>query len=249
MKNEKEKTGLYFSRKQTTTGPNYRKWQVLYDLASYDYVSFLVIESIYRSMGTSLWMLAQSLEKYLKSWLLRGGMEEKELRDIGHNIEQLWNECRKQYEMDFEYLKFDSDLALDMNNISANSRYGDDIIATPGDLFDRVIPFFNELRKRILKERYNNELYGIHSTVLSHQAHCDTIDLDWIKGRYAAKEIFLFLHKKHLPSGDTTYWYPKEDELNKLTRHRHLKSFPSPFSTSSTQSPPKSKLPPTHGPR
>jgi len=47
-------------------------------------------ESTLYSIGI---LASHSLELALKSYLLHSGMSEKELMNIGHNINEAWNQC------------------------------------------------------------------------------------------------------------------------------------------------------------
>ena len=199
----------YFDSRKAVDDPSFPAWKSLYYAACYDYISFLVIESIYYSMTTSLWMLPHALEKFLKAWLLKGGIGKRNVRDLGHNICSLWNECKKKYKDDFDRLKFEEELAFSIGEIDTNSRYGAADIFVPDELFVRIIPFFNEIRNKILKSDYNREYYGIPESILNHSA---TIEIEWLQGKMVAEEVVRFYHQRAYLNARVVYRGPEEDE-------------------------------------
>ncbi len=65
-------------------------WEELLLNADSDYTTFIMVVYQGLEMGTSLWLSQQSIEKYLKSWLLRSNVEMR-----GHDLEALYDKAHK----------------------------------------------------------------------------------------------------------------------------------------------------------
>ncbi|MCP4304939.1 MAG: hypothetical protein GY788_08725 [bacterium] len=71
-------------------------WEQLLLLADGDFVSFVLLSQAGKVEGTTLWMAAHSIEKYLKSWLLKADPDCSPT-SYGHDLVKLWNEARTRF--------------------------------------------------------------------------------------------------------------------------------------------------------
>jgi len=79
---------------------NYRQDEnIVFINAQEDFVSYLTLDFVGNMpMGTSLWLLQQSIEKYLKALLIKDGkfsIDDLRKREFGHNLAILFDEYRK----------------------------------------------------------------------------------------------------------------------------------------------------------
>lgn len=79
------------------------------------------IEPHIMNYGQARWAYLQCTEKILKSWLLKAGLPEEQLKNkFGHSIHKLVNAFNKHYEVQLSIDK------LEAINCPASARYGDD---------------------------------------------------------------------------------------------------------------------------
>jgi len=97
--------------------------------ANVDYISFLMQYNLgILPMGTILWTLEQSVEKYCKAILNKYDnvkYSEKELshpKKFGHKLINLWNEI-KPITTEFRYNDAYERFVLDINEITTDTRY------------------------------------------------------------------------------------------------------------------------------
>ncbi len=68
-------------------------WEQLLLLADSDFISFVLLSHCGISEGTSLWMAPHSIEKYLKSLLLKSDPDFK-YQSYSHKLNDLWSESK-----------------------------------------------------------------------------------------------------------------------------------------------------------
>lgn len=71
-------------------------WEELLLASDSDFVAFILLSSCGILDSTSLWMGAHSIEKYLKSWILK---DDPTFRPSskGHKLDELWSEANQRF--------------------------------------------------------------------------------------------------------------------------------------------------------
>ena len=66
-------------------------WEILLASANNDFISVLILwYSGVIPKSTYGWMLPHTLEKYLKSYLLKNNVPKKEIKDLRHSLADIW---------------------------------------------------------------------------------------------------------------------------------------------------------------
>ncbi len=101
-------------------------WEQLLLAADSDFVAFILLSCAGILESTSLWMAAHSLEKYLKSWLLKSDPE-ADPRKFGHRLDSLWGAARSRFSQHeiFQVPEYDAFIdEVNMDGASTSLRYG-----------------------------------------------------------------------------------------------------------------------------
>ena len=104
-------------------------WEQLLLAADSDFVAFILLSCCAGILeSTSLWMAAHSLEKYLKSWLLKSDPE-ADPRAFGHELDSLWEAARSSHPQSeifqvHEYEAFIDEVNMDGASTSLRYSYG-----------------------------------------------------------------------------------------------------------------------------
>lgn len=103
-------------------------WEQLLLLADGDFVSFILLSHAGKTESTALWLAAHSIEKYLKSWLLKNDSS-FDPRRFNHRLVDLWEAARERFSDNriFQASRFDAfirELNLDNDMVSLRYSYG-----------------------------------------------------------------------------------------------------------------------------
>lgn len=126
--------------------------------ADIDFLSFLLCcRATLLTTSTHAWLVAHSIEKYLKAILEQNDISIPKGRD-GHDIDKLWKSSSKFIEQSELFDKF----ILNINTLKTEVRYVESMITTTRDFCGFYLAFATHLRYVILgKEEYQKRDYGL----------------------------------------------------------------------------------------
>lgn len=162
------KNSLNYGGFDGTSGPE--TWEGLLMAANLDFVSVLVLRYTGVAPGsTYCWMLAHSLEKYLKSYLLKcGHTKPSDLRKYGkngHGIDELWREFKSKCNTTTSKPDLNSafdKIIEDISTITVQMRYGQFLSQSSDSLLYFYTCLCSFLRYLIIgKQKYRSTLYGL----------------------------------------------------------------------------------------
>ncbi len=151
-------------------------WESLLVTANNDFISVLILWYTGVSLGsTYAWMLPHTLEKYLKSYLLKFGYvnnnELKKFGNSGHALKEIWEKyksitnsttCKPKLNEAFDHI------IDDLSTIDTNLRYSGFVDSSSDSLLYFYITLCSLLRYLIIgKTTYRSTFYGLNNIPLT----------------------------------------------------------------------------------